>query len=132
MATRSFIAKYDHDTNEYTAIYCHWDGYPTGAGLTLRDHYNTEGHVTTLLTFGDISSLREDINETKNEAYKLRGDKDTDAVTFKTFTQMVEHYRGMWCEYGYVWKDYRWECYELDPQEINLYADHLTNEGINV
>lgn len=127
MATRSFIAKYDYILDEYTAIYCHWDGYPTGVGLTLRDHYNSTGQIDTLLTYGDISSLREDTNETKAESYRVRGDKNVDAVTFKYFTQMVEHYRGMNCEYGYVWQDGLWECYELDPHKIDLYADHLTN-----
>ena len=46
MATRSFIAKYDYIAEEYTAIYCHWDGYVSGVGLTLRDHYNTDEKVT--------------------------------------------------------------------------------------
>ena len=132
MATRSFIAKYDTDANVYDAIYCHWDGYPAGVGVTLRDHYNSSGQIDTLLTYGDISSLREDTNDTKDESYRVRGDKNTDAVTFKYFTQMIEHYRSMNCEYGYVWNSGIWECYELDPVRIDLYADHLTNEGINV
>jgi hypothetical protein len=131
MATRSFIAKYNHDKHEYTAIYCHWDGYPTGVGLTLREYYDYPQSVDTLLTFGDISSLRDTLAETMGEAYRVRGDKNTDAVTFKTFTQMVEHYRGMWCEYGYVYcADVKWECYKLDPQEIDLYT--LTKEIANV
>jgi len=126
MATRSFIAKYDYILDEYTAIYCHWDGYPSGVGVTLRDHYNSSGHVDTLLTYGDISSLREDTNETKAESYQVvQGDKDAVAVTFKYFTQMVEHYRHINCEYGYVCNQGLWECYELDPVRIDLYAENL-------
>ena len=133
MATRSFIAKYDYIAEEYTAIYCHWDGYVSGVGLTLRGHYNTDEKVTTLLTYGDISALREDINATKVESYQVvQGDKDAVAVTFKYFSQMVEHYRRINCEFGYVWQGGLWECYDLEPQRIDLYADHLTNEGINV
>ena len=126
MATRSFIAKYDHDKNEYTAIYCHWDGYPAGVGVTLRDHYNSSGQIDTLLTYGDISSLREDTNETKAESYQVvQGDKDAVAVTFKYFSDMVEHYRRVNCEFGYVWMDGIWECYALDPHQIDLYAENL-------
>ena len=133
MATRSFIAKYDYLLDEYTAIYCHWDGYPSGVGATLRDHYNSSGHVDTLLTYGDISSLREDTNDTKAVSFQVvQGDKNAVAVTFKYFSDMVEHYRRINCEFGYVWQGGLWECYDLEPQRIDLYADHLTNEGINV
>jgi hypothetical protein len=132
MATRSFIARYNPDTNDYTTIYCHWDGYPEGVGVTLRDHYTTDAKVKFLLDNGDISSLRDTVVETKEESYKNSGYTDGDAKLFATFTETLEHYRGTWCEYGYVWKNHRWECYELGPQEVDLYANHLTNEGINV
>ena len=126
MATRSFIAKYDHDTNEYTAIYCHWDGYPQGVGVTLRDHYNASGQIDTLLTYGDISSLHEDTNATKASSYQVtQGDKGALPITFKWFSDMVEHYRRVNCEFGYVWTDGIWECYALDPQQIDLYAENL-------
>jgi len=128
MATRSFIAKYDYILDEYTAIYCHWDGYPSGVGATLRDHYNASGQVDTLLTYGDISSLREDTNATKAESYQVvQGDTNATAVTFKYFSQMVEHYRRINCEYGYVWNQGLWECYELDPHQINLYEMEAAN-----
>lgn len=123
MATRSFIAKYDHNAEEYTAIYCHWDGYPKGVGVTLRDHYTSSGQIDTLLTYGDISSLHEDINATKADSYQVtQGDKDALPITFKWFSDMVEHYRRVNCEYGYVWQGGLWECYELDPHKIDLYA----------
>ena len=121
MATRSFIAKYDTDANVYDAIYCHWDGYPAGVGVTLRDHYDTDLWAKMLVNIGDISSLQDGFEDTERESYSRRGDKDAGPVIFKYFTQMVEHYRGMNCEYGYVWEDGKWNCYALDPQEINLY-----------
>ena len=128
MATRSFIAKYDTDANEYTAIYCHWDGYPEGVGFTLRDHYNSTGQVDTLLTYGDISSLHEDTNDTKAVSFQVtQGDTNAVAVTFKYFSQMVEHYRRVNCEFGYVWEDGKWNGYALDPQEINLYELEAAN-----
>jgi len=121
MATRSFIARYNPDTEDYTSIYCHWDGYPTGVGLTLRDHYNIDEKVSFLMAQGDISSLRESVVETAEEAYQLRGDTDVDARTFKSMHEMEEYYRSMWCEYGYMWHDGQWNCYGLNIQTINLY-----------
>ena len=117
MATRSFIARYNPDTEDYTAIYCHWDGYPTGVGLTLRDHYNVDEKVQFLLEQGDISSLRESVVETKEESYKVRGDTDVDARTFSRLPEMVEYYSDMGCEWGYIWEtDGKWDAYELDAR----------------
>ena len=130
MATRSFISKYNPDTEDYTAIYCHWDGYPTGVGLTLRDHYNTDEKVQFLLEQGDISSLRESVVETVESSYRTRGDTDVDARTFKSMHEMEEYYRSMWCEYGYMWHDGKWNCYGLTINTINLYD--LNHEVENV
>jgi len=132
MATRSFIARYNPDTEDYTAIYCHWDGYPTGVGVTLRDHYNIDEKVSFLMAQGDISSLRESVVETAEEAYSVRGDTNTEATTHKYRHDMFDDFRNRWCEYGYIWKDGVWECVSLNPEYINLYADHLTNEAANV
>ena len=54
------------------------------------------------------------------EAYKLRGDSDTEAKIFRFMSEMIEYYRNMSCEYGYIWRDGKWECYALEPQEIDL------------
>ena len=132
MATRSFIARYNPDTEDYTAIYCHWDGYPTGVGLTLRDHYNIDEKVSFLMAQGDISSLRESVVETAEEAYSVRGDINTEATTHKYRHDLFDYFRNRSCEYGYIWQMTNWQCFELDPREIDLYADHLTNEAANV
>lgn len=123
MATRSFIARYDLDKNEYTAIYCHWDGYPEGVGFTLRDHYTDDFKVQMLVNSNGISSLRENVADCP----PVGGRADDPSIIFKHFSQMAEHYRGMWCEYGYVWNNNRWECYDLAPREINLYKLESAN-----
>ena len=129
MATRSFIARYNTDTNDYTAIYCHWDGYPEGVGVTLRDHYTTDTSVQELMALGDISSLGDTLTET--ESYKMRGDTDTDARTFKTFDEVMDYYRESWCEYGYLWEsDETWYGFKVGNRPdkftprpfINLYT----------
>ena len=120
MATRSFISRFNPETEMYESIYCHWDGYPQGVGVTLRDNYSYGDSPAVLMTFGDISSLRDTLFETMKEAYKLRGDSDVDAKIFRFMSEMMEYYRGMSCEYGYIWRDGKWECYALEPQEIDL------------
>ncbi|MBM4179782.1 MAG: hypothetical protein FJ211_10710 [Ignavibacteria bacterium] len=121
MATRSFISRYNDETEMYESIYCHWDGYPTGVGLTLRDNYHNGVAVGQLMEIGDISSLRDTVVETQQEAYKNRGDTDVDAKIFRFRSEMMEYYRNMSCEYGYIWKDGVWECVSLNPEYINLY-----------
>jgi len=121
MATRSFISRYNPETEMYESIYCHWDGYPQGVGVTLRDNYSYGDSPAVLMEFGDISSLKATLFETRKEAYKLRGDTDVDAKLFRFRSEMMEYYRNMSCEYGYIWKDGVWECVALDPQYINLY-----------
>ena len=130
MATRSFIAKKNPTTGRYTSIYVHWDGYPTGVGLTLRDHYKTDEKVNFLLEQGDISSLHETVVETVKESYRTRGDKNVDAMVFHTLDEMCEHYRSCWCEYGYIWMDGKWSCLVLATQTVNLYT--LNKETANV
>jgi hypothetical protein len=120
MATRSFIARFNPETDMYESIYCHWDGYPQGVGVTLRDNYSYGDSPAVLISFGDISSLRDTLFETQKEAYKLRGDSDVDAKIFRFMSEMIEYYRNMSCEYGYIFRDGTWTCYALDPQEIDL------------
>ena len=120
MATRSFISRFNPETDMYESIYCHWDGYPQGVGVTLRDNYSYGDSPAVLMKFGDISSLKPTLFETQKEAYKLRGDSDVDAKIFRFMSEMMEYYRNMSCEYGYIWRDGKWTCYALDPQEIDL------------
>ena len=61
MATRSRIGIIT--TQEWTrSVYCHYDGYPTGVGRTLKENYDN-GKVGQLLDLGDIRFLGTDIGE---------------------------------------------------------------------
>ena len=56
MSTRSRIAKQDA-SGKVTMIYCHSDGYLTGNGKLLLEHYQDEAKIDALLALGDISML---------------------------------------------------------------------------
>ena len=56
MSTRSTITFKKADGTK-TSIYCHYDGYIEGVGVTLQLAYNTADKVKALMSLGDLSSL---------------------------------------------------------------------------
>lgn len=118
MATRSFIAMWDEFSDEYSAIYCHWDGYPLGVGVTLRDYFTRVADVHSLLELGGVSTLKEGFGETATEGNLFNEEKKN----FTSFNEMVGYYRGCGCEFGYVYLDGKWLCYDIRPTKVDLYS----------
>lgn len=56
MGTRSMIACLLED-GKWGAVYCHWDGYLEGVGLTLHTHWPTIQCARILFSNGAMSSL---------------------------------------------------------------------------
>lgn len=56
MATRSRIGM-EQPNGEVKSIYCHHDGYESGVGSTLKEHYTNPEKVEALIALGDISIL---------------------------------------------------------------------------
>ena len=50
------------DDSRVMHVYCHWDGYPTGVGATLKQSYKERSKVLELIRHGDISTLQPAIN----------------------------------------------------------------------
>ena len=88
MATRSVIAKLDD--NGLEAIYCHNDGYLSNNGKILDQHYADEDKVDNLIAQGDISSLKDTIEDTIFYA-RDRGEDNKEAVTLKNETELLKH-----------------------------------------
>jgi len=57
MSTRAAIIVKSGD--KYQGIYCHYDGYISGVGQTLQDHYQDYDKVKRLIALGFISLLGE-------------------------------------------------------------------------
>lgn len=123
MATRSFIAMLDEFSDEYHAMYCHWDGYPEGVGVTLRDYFNRGTEVYELIQLGGISVLNEGYGETAVQG-NINGDSPK---VFRVFGELLNYYRGCGCEYGYVFSDSKWQCYALRPTKVDLYSLGVAN-----
>ena len=88
MATRSVIAKLDD--RGIQAIYCHNDGYLSNNGKILDQHYQNEVKVDNLIAQGDISSLKDTIEDTIFY-HRDRGEDNKEAVNLNNETKLLEH-----------------------------------------
>jgi hypothetical protein len=76
MSTRSIIGKVNED-GTISAVYCHFDGYVSGVGATLAEHYQDAAKVEALIALGDLSRLGSEIGEAHDfnvPTYTLPGD----------------------------------------------------------
>ena len=138
MATRSNIGILNED-GTITAIYCHWDGYPEGVGLTLVNHYPDEDKVRHLISLGSISVLGEEVEP----PVPITDDIDNNRVRgiLERFEPPLEHtfdsplpgitiayhrdrgeqfeqtsfaseygYNSGWIDYNYLFKNGEWYC----------------------
>ena len=107
MATRSTI-NLKLSNGSYRHIYCHWDGYLDGVGITLLNYYNTEEKINELMDDGDISSLTGTIDKT--EFYKNRGEVDIDA--------RIQEYNEIQLEsYNYFFIEGKWHYFENERRD---------------
>jgi hypothetical protein len=134
MATRSYIAK--KMQSGYKAIYCHWDGYPSGVGATLRKYYKLPAKINRLLNLGSISVLRKNIGKRHsfNKAsragkygeeierkgwttayHRDRGEawSDVKPRLFKTKKELKDFAKKGWTEYLYIYESGKWHTYAI-------------------
>ena len=110
MATRSFIGIVNPDQT-VTAIYCHYDGYPTGVGATLKTHWATSASVEALVALGDLSELGLCI-ETTTAYHRDRGE-ELNIRQFESTAALLEAARAAGVEYVYTWSDGQWQTTRL-------------------
>ena len=81
MATRSTIGILNEDKT-VTAIYCHFDGYLSGVGEILFNHYDNEERIRELLSLGSISILGKHIEPLSDfeKTTKFAGFKNGESV----------------------------------------------------
>lgn len=86
MSTRSFIG-IESAEGSISSVYCHSDGYLEHTGKVLIENYKTAEQVQELLSFGDMSILRETIEQTEFYA-RDRGEEKSPP----NFAEMREEY----------------------------------------
>jgi len=81
MGTRSNIGIVNEDAS-VTAIYCHWDGYPSHNGKTLLNRYNDISIVNQLMLLGDLSSLREKLYPDDSKPHTFQNQQEDVCVAY--------------------------------------------------
>jgi hypothetical protein len=106
MSTNSSITVKTSD-NKYLSIYCHWDGYLSGVGATLIEHYYEQSLVEGLIGLGDISTLGACIKSTEAYGRDKGEDGSTEAWMYETYEDVLECNNR---EFNYLWDGTQWLC----------------------
>lgn len=121
MSTRSRIGL-EHEDGSISSIYCHFDGYPSGVGQTLIDHYADRAKVEALIALGDLSVLDNEVAPPPGVSHKFGAaapgvtvaygrDRGETGVEAKTSTNEDEFYKIAaegWEEYAYLYRQGVW------------------------
>jgi hypothetical protein len=125
MATRSTIAV-KQDDGSVKAIYCHYDGYPTGVGVMLTRFYGSAYEANQMIAMGNMSTIgasigdKVDFNTFQDFGKQCvfygrdRKESDQEARVYGSVAEWVASI-GEACEnYGYIFQDGKWIAYERD------------------
>ena len=104
MATRSRIG-YETAIGKFRTIYCHWDGYPEGVGKILKEHYTNPADIERLIDLGDISSLRETLEETEKEAYEKESVRESSIREYEDLDDVLRNLGRCGEEYTYLFME---------------------------
>jgi hypothetical protein len=100
-------------------IYCHWDGYLEHNGKILFNHYVDPYKTRELIDMGDISSLCNTIEETKQGAYHFWRGEELRVAKFNDFQDYLAHHQ--YEEYEYILrKDGHWYVQAHDDAFVML------------
>jgi len=124
MATRSFIGK-RLPSGKIIGVYCHYDGYPTGVGRTLKEHYTDPTKVDSLIALGALSYLAPEVGErhdfdSPREGWTVayardRGDRPVNQLSFGDVRSMKSGVANrLSAEYAYVMgRSGKWITYKI-------------------
>ena len=122
MSTNSLVA-YQKKDGSIVSSYVHYDGYVTGVGLTLLEHYNTEEKAYAVSTAGYFSSLSENIEESLNKSVH-KDEKGDYSENREEFEEYIRRDSGL--EYAYLWSDGYWKVadWSLKVTGVGKYAKY--------
>jgi len=125
MSTNSLVA-YLNEDGSVVSSYVHYDGYTTGVGEMLLEHYNSEERANDIAwCLGYASSLKETISESHED----RANSD-EAIVHASFEEFEEYVReNSYLEYVYVWKNSEWMVGSSTLEEVGgvgRYAEYKT------
>jgi len=124
MATRSTIALEFAD-GTVKQIYCQWDGYLSGNGETLLNHYDTPEKVSELISMGDMSSLSDSI-DTSVFYGRDRNETGVSAERYDSFEDYCQN--GDSQEYNYIMREGVWYVERGNQNEFITLVEAFKNE----
>ena len=118
MSTNSVVA-YLRSDGSIVSSYVHYDGYETGVGMTLLEHYNSEERALAVSVGGYYSSLSEDLNESLEKSVHTEEVEMCDSMTkFEEYLMENRH-----LEYGYLWTGGKWMGASWSREEVGFGYD---------
>ena len=115
MGTRSRIGIQLKD-GSILSSYHHWDGYPEWLGRILTTHYNSREQAAELIDGGDMSSCWSDSVWGKPHADGRKYGPETYADRGEDcpprLDDNIEKYLTNGEEYGYIFENGEWKCYD--------------------
>lgn len=123
MSTRSLIAIQNSDAKSCRSLYLHFDGYPSGAGRILIDHYTTAEKAEALLSLGSLSALGERLAPEPGEKHNYEapaggiciayhrdcGEKLRAPTVWNSAEEMLSQASDkFWAEYCYLFREGNW------------------------
>ena len=103
MSTNSVVA-YLRKDGSIVSSYIHYDGYETGVGMTLLEHYNSDESAERVSSAGYFSSLSEDMSKSLGESvHTEEADEFASMEEFELFLMDNSH-----LEFGYLWTGGKW------------------------
>ncbi len=103
MSTNSVVA-YLRKDGSIVSSYIHYDGYETGVGMTLLEHYNSDELAERVSSAGYFSSLSEDMSKSLGESvHTEEADEFASMEEFELFLMDNSH-----LEFGYLWTGGKW------------------------
>lgn len=128
MATRSTISVLRPD-GKVATIYCHWDGYLDGVGLTLHKYFDYE-KALRLMDLGSLSDLGTDLTlESGTIAYHRDRSESWEVSKTRVNDRIWEAWADQFEDYGYYHDSERWH-FSIDRagKPLRLF-DQLVRSG---
>jgi hypothetical protein len=124
MGTRSTIAL-EYADGSIKQIYCHWNGYISGVGATLFEHYDTPEKVNELLSQGDARAIDKTINECNFYA-RDRGETGVEASNYQSYDHFMKN--AGFQEYDYIMREGVWYLIRDKRSPLESLADLIAED----
>ena len=118
MSTNSVVG-YLRSDGSIVSSYVHYDGYETGVGMTLLEHYNSDELAERVSSAGYFSSLSEDMSKSLGESvHTEEADEFASMEEFEEYLMENSH-----LEYGYLWTGGKWMVASWSREEVGFGYD---------